>query len=138
MNIPADLISSHAMSAKQCNVVDEVVCRYLDRSLKLKQNWLGDEDFPGLCAEVADLGFEQLNLLPRPAAPHFEQSVNDRIKINLVLIRHLVGPCWENLVSLTSTESSSGKPTCLMSRLVCTLLAWMGRCLPGISSGQDE
>jgi hypothetical protein len=44
----------------------------LDRSLKLEEDRLRDEDLTGLGAKVADLGFKELNLLARSAASHLE------------------------------------------------------------------
>lgn len=49
---------------------------YLDRSLQLEQDGLGDEDFAGLGAEVADLGLKKLDLLAGAAAPHLQQAVD--------------------------------------------------------------
>lgn len=60
---------------------------YLDRCLQLKQDRLGDENFPRLCAKITDFRFQKLDLLSGSAAPHLQQSVNDRIQIH-VLIGH--------------------------------------------------
>lgn len=50
---------------------------YLYGSLQLQQNRLGDEDFPGLGAEIADLRLQKLDLLSRAATSNLQQSVDD-------------------------------------------------------------
>jgi hypothetical protein len=61
---------------------------YLDGSFELKQNGLGDEDLAGLCAKVADLSLEKLDLLAGTAAPHLEEAVDYGVEIDVVLVRH--------------------------------------------------
>jgi len=61
---------------------------YLDRSLKLEQDGLRDEDLAGLGAQITNLGFQQLNLLAGPAAPHLQEAVDYRVEVDVVLIRH--------------------------------------------------
>lgn len=70
------------------SVYSVFIATYLYGSFELEQNGLGDEDFTSLCAEVANLGFEQLNLFSGSAAAHFEKSVNDGIEVHILLIRH--------------------------------------------------
>jgi hypothetical protein len=62
---------------------------YLDRSLELEQNGLGDEDLASLGAKIADLGLEKLHLLPRTTASNLKETVDYRVEIDLVLVRHL-------------------------------------------------
>ena len=45
---------------------------YLDGSLELEEDGLGDEDLAGLGAEITDLSLEELNLLARSATSHLE------------------------------------------------------------------
>lgn len=61
---------------------------YLDGCLQFQQYGLGDEDFPSLGAKITNLRLQKLNLLARPAAPHLQQSINDRVQIH-VLIGHV-------------------------------------------------
>jgi hypothetical protein len=37
---------------------------------------------------MANLRFEKLDLLPRPAAPHFKQSIDYGIQIHFALVGH--------------------------------------------------
>jgi len=53
---------------------------------------LRDEDLTGLGAEVTDLGFEQLNLLARAAAPHLQEAIDYRVEVDVVLVRHCKVP----------------------------------------------
>lgn len=53
----------------------ENIC--LNWCLKLKQYWLRDEDFARLGTEIANLGFQKLNLLARSTAPNLQEPVND-------------------------------------------------------------
>jgi len=62
---------------------------YLDRRLKLKENGLRDENFTGFGAKVADLSLEKLNLLAGTAAANLEETVYDRVEIDIVLVRHV-------------------------------------------------
>lgn len=61
---------------------------YLDRSLELKKDGLGDEDLAGLGAEEADLSLEKLDLLAGAAASDFEQPVDYRVEVDLMLVCH--------------------------------------------------
>ena len=61
---------------------------YLDGSLKLEEDGLGNENLAGSGAEVADLGLEKLDLLAGSATADFEQSVDDGVEIDVLLIRH--------------------------------------------------
>jgi hypothetical protein len=61
---------------------------YLDGSLKLEEDGLGDENLASSGAEVADLGLEKLDLLAGSATADLEQSVDDRVEIDVLLIRH--------------------------------------------------
>lgn len=58
---------------------------YLDGCFQLQQNGLRDEDFSRLSAEKANLRFQELNLLSRPATPHLQQTVNDRVQIHFLV-----------------------------------------------------
>jgi len=60
----------------------------LDGSLQLQQDGLRDEDFASLRAQVADLGLEKLDLLARPAAPHLQETVDNRVEVDFVLVCH--------------------------------------------------
>jgi len=60
----------------------------LDRSLKLEKDGLRDENLAGLCAQITDLGFQELNLFARSAASNLQQSIDDGIEIYIVLVRH--------------------------------------------------
>ena len=57
-----------------------------------------DEDLSGLLAQVTDFSLEELDLLARPTPSHFEQSIDDRIQINVILIRHGVFPDWDAMI----------------------------------------
>jgi hypothetical protein len=70
---------------------------YLDGSLQLEQDGLGDEDLASFGAQVSDLGFEQLDLLSRTAASHLEQAVDYRIEVDLVLVSHSRGIPWRGI-----------------------------------------
>lgn len=87
VDIAANL--SSLLSALRSSIQDPIGVKStdLDRCLQLKQDRLGDENFPRFCAKIADFRFQKLDLLSRPAAPHLQQSVNDRIQIH-VLISH--------------------------------------------------
>lgn len=61
---------------------------YLDRSLKFEEDWLGNENLASSGAEVADLGLEKLDLLAGSAATDLEQSVDDGVEIDVLLVRH--------------------------------------------------
>jgi hypothetical protein len=63
---------------------------YLNRSLQLKEDGLRDENLTGLGAQEANLALEELDLLSGPAASDFEQPVNYRVEIDLVLVCHLI------------------------------------------------
>lgn len=62
---------------------------YLDGSLELEEDGLGDEDLTSLGAQIADLGLKQLDLLAGAAAPDLEEAVDDGVEVNLVLVRHV-------------------------------------------------
>lgn len=66
------------------------VCADLDRSLELKEDWLGDKDLARLCAQIADLSLQKLDLLSRSASSYFQKTVNDRVKIDIALVRHCI------------------------------------------------
>jgi hypothetical protein len=61
---------------------------YLDGSLQLEEDGLGDEYFTSFGAEVTNLGLEQLNLFAGSAAPHLQEAINYRVEIDFVLVRH--------------------------------------------------
>ncbi len=73
---------------KSCSLPTHVRT-HLDRSLELQKYRLGNEDLTGLGAEIADFSLEELNLLTGPAASDFEQTIDYRIKIDLMLVCHL-------------------------------------------------
>jgi hypothetical protein len=45
---------------------------------------------------MANFGLQKLDLFSRPAAPHLQQSIDDRIQINLALVSHDVPPLARN------------------------------------------
>lgn len=49
---------------------------YLNRSLKLEQDGLRDEDFASLGAQVSDFGLEQLDLLTGATATDLQEAVD--------------------------------------------------------------
>jgi hypothetical protein len=53
---------------------------------------LGDEDLTGLGAEIPDLGFQELNLLARPAASHLQEAVDYGVEIDFGMVRHFEYP----------------------------------------------
>ena len=55
----------------------------LYRRFKLEQDGLRNENLAGLGAQVSDLGLQQLHLLSRPAASHFQESIYDGVQIHL-------------------------------------------------------
>lgn len=61
---------------------------YLDRSLKLEENGLGDEDLASLCAQETDFSLEQLDLLAGATAADLQKSVDYGVQINIMLICH--------------------------------------------------
>lgn len=61
---------------------------YLDWSLQLEEDGLGDEDLASLGAQVSYLRLEQLHLFAGATATHFEQAVDDGVEIDIVLVRH--------------------------------------------------
>lgn len=63
---------------------------YLDRGLQFQQDWLGYENFPSFLAQVTNLRFEQLYLLPRSASSNLEKTVYDGIEVYISLVRHIV------------------------------------------------
>jgi hypothetical protein len=56
---------------------------------------LGDEDLTGLGAKITDLCLQKLNLLAGAASSDLQQSVDDRVKIDVVLVRHCFCPLVE-------------------------------------------
>lgn len=58
---------------------------YLDGCFQLQQDGLRDEDFSRLSAEKTNLRFQELNLLSRPATPHLQETVNDRVQIHFLV-----------------------------------------------------
>ena len=66
------------------------VCTDLDWGLELKKNWLGDKDLARLCAQIANLSLQKLNLLSWPASSHFQKTVNDGVEIDIALVRHCI------------------------------------------------
>ena len=63
----------------------------LDRRLEFEQDGLGDEDLTGLGAEVADFGLEELDLLARSATADLQETIDDRVEVDFVLVRHRDG-----------------------------------------------
>jgi len=60
----------------------------LDGSFKLEEDGLGNENLASSGAEVTDLGLEKLDLLARSATADLEQSVDDGVEIDVLLVRH--------------------------------------------------
>jgi hypothetical protein len=67
-------------------------CNYLDRGLKLQEDWLGNEDFASLRAEITDFCLQELYLFAWSAASNFQQSIDDGIEVYIVLVRHCFYP----------------------------------------------
>lgn len=44
-----------------------------------------DEDFSRLGAEITNLRLQELDLLSRPATPHFQQTIDDRVQIHFLI-----------------------------------------------------
>jgi hypothetical protein len=61
---------------------------YLDGSLELEQNGLGNEDLASLRAEITNFRFQELDLLAGAAAADLEQAIDYRVEIDLMLIGH--------------------------------------------------
>lgn len=83
VDIAANLLSSSA-SLVACTSPPT----HLDRRLELEEYGLGDEDLASLGAQVSYFSLKKLNLLSRPAAADFEESVDDGIEVHVVLVRH--------------------------------------------------
>lgn len=49
---------------------------------------MSDEYLAGFGAKESDLCLKQLYLFARSAPPHLQQSINDRIKVYIILIGH--------------------------------------------------
>lgn len=85
------------------NTTLEETCLY--RCFKLEKNRLRDEDFAGLGAEISDFGLEQLDLLARAAAADFQETVDDGVEVDLVLVRHdLLAKLGEGKGKATATK----------------------------------
>jgi len=83
----------------------------LDRSLKLKEDGLGNENLASSGAEVTDLGLEKLDLLARSATADLEQSVDDGVEIDVLLVRHYEKALQEGRKGKTKSLSpSAGGP----------------------------
>ena len=95
MNITAYLRELVLSSSFSFSLIDALIdsSSYLDWGLQLQKYRLRNKDLSGLGAKMADLGLEQLDLLSGTTAPHLQQSINDRIQIDLVLVRHRVCVC---------------------------------------------
>lgn len=68
----------------------ESIC--LDWRLELEQYWLRDEDLSSFRTQIADFGFEKLNLLARSTTPHLQEPIYDGVKVHIILIRHFLLP----------------------------------------------
>lgn len=71
-----------------CAGHEERKATYLNRSLKLEKDGLGDEDLAGLGAEVADLRLQELDLFAGAAASDLEQPIDYGVEIDFVLVCH--------------------------------------------------
>lgn len=89
----------------------------LDGCFQFEQYWLRDEDLPSFGAKIANLGFQELHLLPRSASSHLQQSVDDRIEIYLVLIRHVGLACTRDGGSIACVKVGPCVMTSRVSRL---------------------
>ena len=69
-------------------VLHQFIATHLYGRLKLEQYGLRDENLSCFRAEIANLRLEQLDLLSRPAAAHFQQSVYDGVEVHLILVCH--------------------------------------------------
>ncbi len=61
---------------------------YLNRSFELKEDGLRNEDLASLGTKVSDFGLKQVDLFSRAAASDFEETIDNRIQIDFVLVRH--------------------------------------------------
>jgi hypothetical protein len=96
---------------------------YLDGSLKLEENGLGNENLASSGAEVTDLGLEKLDLLARSATADLEQSVDDGVEIDVLLVRHYEKALQEGRKGKTKSLSpSAGGPCFALNRCSDALL----------------
>lgn len=65
---------------------------HLDWRLQLQQYGLRDENLSRFGTQETDFRFQQLYLLPWPASPHLQESVNDGVEVHVILIRHFLFP----------------------------------------------
>lgn len=79
----------------------QALVAYLDRSLKLEKDGLRDENLTSLGAQVADLSLKKLDLLARAASPNLEETVDYRVKVDLMLVRHLLSSPARKMASVT-------------------------------------
>jgi hypothetical protein len=56
---------------------------------------LGDEDLTSLGAQITDLCLQKLNLLAGAASSDLQQSIDDGVEIDVVLVRHGFCPLLE-------------------------------------------
>lgn len=62
----------------------------LDRSLELEEDGLRDEYLSRFRAQMTDLRLQQLHLFTRPTSPDFQQSVYDRVEVDVAGIGHVL------------------------------------------------
>lgn len=87
----------YAMSASQLDCTTLVLLTHLYGCLQFKEDWLRDEDLTRFCAKIADLGFEELNLLAWSTAANLEQTVYDAVEIDVIWFGHAC--CTANVLS---------------------------------------
>jgi hypothetical protein len=89
VNVTADL----EFRSTSCQIWVCFFRAYLDGSLKLKKDRLGNENLATLSAKVANLSLEELDLLAGAAAADFEEAVYDGVEIDIVLVGHVWRCC---------------------------------------------
>lgn len=114
----------HGQPGSKCES-NEVGRTYLDRSLKLEKDGLRNEDLTGLSAKVSDFSLKKLDLLAGSAASNFEEPIDYRVEIDLMLVCHLNEPSEE----IMARRSRDGRGRVGKSRET-------GRCANGAAAGE--
>lgn len=68
---------------------------YLDGCFQLQQDRLRYEDFSCLGTEETNLRLQELDLLSRPATPHFQKTINDRVQVHFLVSHDEVFLEWK-------------------------------------------
>lgn len=101
---------------------------YLDRGLKFEEDGLRNENLASSGAEVADLGFEKLDLLAGSATADLEQSVDDRVEIDVLLIRHYESSTEKRRGKLEVSRRAPGALVRAQSMFRCFASRWGYTC----------